>query len=568
MHKPIHIPAWAEIARYTTDQPNPRYRGNKLIEALPPAMSEEEILAALEYVPEFDPESRNLPNHVRIHELMSLTNIMVPMASHVQLAQTLDCMKRQGYVGRRPLSAEHMAIYQEIHADAQAYAQDKRAPFRQTADSVTTQLSTALIGVSGMGKTTTVRRALAPFPKLIYHPQLNLFQIPYIHFEMPSDGKGTKALYGGIIERFDELLPDENYYYDFVVKGKPSAPAMGHSVRRLLNKHCVGLLIADELQNVSNTRQEDRLVMTEMTTLSNSKAPVLWIGTNKARKVLGVDFSIGRRGTGLGQGGWHALPEKEWAVDESGGQVLVDGEWVSFMRVLWKYQWVRTYVPLTDDMLRLFYHCTQGIIDLAIKLFIVSQARAIVDSSEKLTEQLVTAVYENDMRLVHPMVEALRNNDMAALIRYEDVKPLDLKDMVEDLERRYRGQRMPAASARPGTADFEHRVTAAATALGIPAEDAAALAKTINDKGTAKNMFEAAQQMGKLMAVPKPVPTPRGKGKSGKKEKLQAEYPDLSERPLDYRTAIVAARTEGTSVIAQLLNRNMLPDPEELVCLD
>lgn len=44
---------------------------------------------------------------------------MVPLTSHVELALTLDNMLREGYIGRRPMSPEHVGIYQEIHDDAQ-----------------------------------------------------------------------------------------------------------------------------------------------------------------------------------------------------------------------------------------------------------------------------------------------------------------------------------------------------------------------------------------------------------------------------------------------------------------
>lgn len=560
--KPLYLPPGVKPADYK-EQSTERYRGNKLIEALPLPQTEDELLESLKFLPEFDKTIRDQPAHARIHELLGLTNFMVPMTSHIQLAQTLDTMMRQGYVGRRPLSREHIAIFQDIRDDELANGR-KKGPFRQTADTITTQLSTALIGVSGMGKTSTVRRALAHIDRVIYHPELDILQIPYIHFEMPSDGKGVKALYAGIIQQFDELLPEKNYYYDFVVKGRPSAPAMGYSVRKLLNQHCVGILIADELQNISKTRAPDRQVMTEMTTLSNSKAPVMWIGTNKAASVLGEDLSIGRRGGSLGLGDWQALPRKEQGYAEDGSAALVDGEWASFMRVMWKYQWVRTPVKLTDSMMDLFFKYTQGIIDLAIKLFVVSQSRAIVDGSETLSEQLVSAVYEHDMRLVHPMVDALRNNDVEALIRFEDIKPITAEDMVTDLERRYRGKRMPAASARPGTSDFEHRLVSAAGALGIPTEDAVALAKKISEDGTAKNMYDAAQQLGKLMQVPKPRSA--SKGAKAKADAIPA-YRNLAERPFDYRNAIVSARTENTTIAEQLLRLDMVPDPEEVVCI-
>ena len=559
MKKHISLPPNVEVARYNTDQRIPRYRGNKLIEALPPSQTEDELIESLKFQPAFDRSSREWESHERMHELMSLTNIMVPLASHIQLARVLDSMMREGYVGRRPMSRDHVAIYQDINDH-----QRNRQPFRQSADTVTAQLSTALIGVSGMGKTTTVKRCLAHINPVIYHPELDLYQITHLHFEMPSDGKGVKALATSIISRIDELVPNANYYHDYVGSGKASGDALLSSAARLANKHCVGLLIPDEVQNMSNTRKDDQIVMTELTSLSNRvKAPQLLIGTNKAHKILGLDFRQARRSLSLGLGNWHALPRSEPGYNERGESALVDGEWVDFMNALWVYQWVKKEVKLSKELLDRFYEYTQGVIDLAIKLFIVSQARAILDGSETLSEQLIDDVYKSDMRLVHPMVEALRENDMVALMKYEDIAPISATDMLSDLERRFRGQRNRAASTRAGSEGFEQRLTSVGQALGLPVEDAASIAREINAEGTAKDMFDAATQLGKKMAAPK-----RPSKARSKKALAQASLSlDLTARPLDYRNAVALASDGNTLIYDQLLTLGMVPETEDLICL-
>ncbi len=554
------FPPHVRVAKYDTEQRIARYRGNKLIEALPRPKDEAELLASLTLEPDFSEDSRNWDAHMRIHELLGLTNFMVPLAAHVQLARVIDSMMREGYVGRRPMTRDQVAIYQHIHS----LEQDDQ-PFRQSADTLTPQLSTALVGVSGMGKTTTVKRVLAHIPPVYYHPELDLFQVTYLHFEMPSDGKGTKSLATGIIERLDQLIPDSNYYDKYVAKSRASGDVLIRVAARLMNKHSVGLLIPDEVQNVANARKDEQILMSELTSLCNQcKVPQLYIGTNKANKILGLDFRQARRSLGLGLGDWGPMPRWENVTGENGSVERRPGEWFDFVTELWKYQWVKKPVALTSDMLELFYHCTQGVIDLAIKLFAVSQARAILDQSETLSEQLLLDVYNKDLHLIHPMVDALRSGDMKALRRYEDITPPSAGDLVADLERRYRAQRIPAASTRPGEGDFELRLASAAQVLGLPAEDAAALASEINAEGTAKNMFDAAAQLARKVAPLKPVNKPkRTKGK----ESTELELPDLTDRPFDYRNAVVLAPRERTTVLQQLVKLGMAPDPEELVCL-
>lgn len=555
-----NFPDHVELAHYDTNQRSLRFAGNKLIEALPSSVDEVELMKMLTYLPDFEPESRMLAAHERMHELIGLTNIMVPLAAHIQLARTIDSLMRSGYVGRRPLSRDHVAIYHRINEGAA-----EKKPFRQAADTVKPQLSTALIGVSGMGKTTTVKRCLAHLPTVIYHPDFDLYQIPYLHFEMPSDGKSEKALATGIIERIDKLLPHFNYYEEFVGKSRASGQVMLRQAARLMNKHCVGLLIPDEIQNMSNTRKEDQVVMTELTSLCNvSEVPILFIGTNKAEKILGLDFRQARRSLGYGLGDWGPLPRWDLAADADGRTALVEGEWVELMTSLWRYQWVQKPVKLDESLLAVFYECTQGVIDLAIKLFIVAQGRAILDGSEQLSEQLIRDVYKTEMRLIHPMVDALRDNDIDALMKFEDVRPLSTKDLLNDLSRRYRGQRSPAASTRPGIADFELRLTRAAQELGLSTEDAAALARQINEEGTAKDMFDAMRQLAKKVAPQKRVAAT----KASKRKAAEAPAPvDFSDRPLDYRRAIAESTRAGTAVVEQLVNLGMAPDVEDLLCL-
>ena len=563
-----HHPSYIEVADYKTNQKQGRYRGNKLIEALPLPLGDEELYLALELLPDFDPATREWDDSERLRELMCLSNIMVPLTAHIQLGHGLDSMMREGYIGREPLSADHVGIYQQIHQDEL----DSKAgrPFRQTQSTLTPKLSQALIGVSGMGKTTTVQRVLARYPKVIYHPDIDLYQIPWLHFEMPKDGGGVKALLISIVEAISELIPDNTYYEDYVVRARPSEAALQSSVRRLLNKHSVGLLIPDEVQNAANSRKSDQVVMTELTTLANkSRAPVLYIGTPKANKILGLDLRQGRRAMNMMLGNWRPLPRYEVVTDEHGNATKLPGEWVDLITAMWKYCWLRNPVPLTDTLLDTIYGCTQGIIDLAIKLLIMAQARAILDKSEMYSQQLFKAVYEEQFGVIHPMIEAYRKGDLAALAKYEDLELPDAERMLGDMQIQERSRRGRAASTRPGATDFVTRLAQAGEALGLVPEDATALAQRVAEDGSAKNMLDAVVQMAKK-AAPPPKATSSTKAKRGKRSDESTDVPDipgLDARPDDLRNAIVLAAKLKTPVVEQLLQLNMIPEVEDVICL-
>ena len=551
---PPHI--W--VADYDTKQQIARYRGHALIEALPASLSETELYKALELRPDHTPEARELAPHLRIQEVLGLANYMDPKSAHIQLSIVIDSLLREGYVGRRPLSPEHVEVYQNIHN-----LERQGKSFRQSADSRTPKLSTALISASGMGKTTTVERFLARFPKVIYHPHLEIFQVTYLHIETPSDGRGVKGLAIAIIEKLDELLPQFGYFDKYLAKSRAAGDFLIRIAARLMNKHLVGLLIADEIQNAANARKEDRILMAELKSLCNQcKIPQLYIGTHKANKLFDEELQQGRRGIALALGDWGPMPR--WEVTEVDGELKnVPGEWQDFIEDLWTYRWVKRHSELTPQILDTLYECTQGIIDLALKLFMIAQIRAILDQTEILTDALLRDVYEKDMQRIHPMVEALRLGDLKTLMRFEDLAPVNASGMVDDLMRRYRGSRNPAASGRPGSQGFEQSLATAAQALGVPAGDAASLAKEVNADGTAKNMLDAAVQLVKKASPHKPVSKKSGKAKAPS----ERVFPDLTARSSDYRNAVAAAAKQGGTVQQHMAKLGMLPDFEKLVSI-
>ncbi|MFT7773244.1 AAA family ATPase [Roseateles sp.] len=552
-------PVSITVASYKP-QKQARYSGNRLIEALPLPLEEDELFEALKFVPPLEEGVRDWSRAERLQEVLSLTNIMIPLSSHIELGLGLDSMMREGCVGRQPFSAKHIATYQEIEDEERS---QKR--FRQTYNTVPPKLSKALIAVPGMGKTTTIQRCLARYPRVIYHPELDLYQIPWLHFEMPSDGKGVKSLLTSIIEAISELIPDNTYYEDYVLKGRPSESSLQSSVRRLMNKHFVGLLVPDEVQNAANSRKEDQVVMTELTTLANkSNTPVLFVGTPKARKVLGLDLRMARRST-AGLGDWNPLPRYNRTVNEEGKLTESPGEWVDFMFVLWQYMWVRNPVPLSEGLLDVIYDCTQGIIDLAIKLLILAQTRAILDGSETLSEQLFYSVYEQQFKLVHPMVSALRSGDDRAMAEFDDLKLFKVKETVEDLSRASRVKRGLKALARPGTPGFEAQLAQVAETMGIEPADAEALASQVATDGNAKDLLDAVKQLTKKATPPKAV------GKKTARSKAAGDaapaYAGLEERPEDFRRALVRSAVEGTTVFEQFNKLKFLPNIEDVICL-
>jgi|GEM_PF-834125 len=527
----------------------PHFKGNPLIEALPPSMTDDELIGALTLLPELEPEQQTWPSYERLQMLLSLKNFMVPFARHVGFGRTLDSLIRSGYVGRAPLTAAHAKIYQTIYEKQKA-----GIPFRQAADTITPQLSTASIGLSGMGKTTAAVRYLAHLPQVIYHPELNVYQVTYLHIETPSGGSSMKALAHAILNKLDELIPGSNYYKEYSGNGRAGADSLMPSVARLMHTHFVGLLICDEVQNLTNANKGGQTLMTELVSACNAlKVPILFIGTNKAKKILGLDFRQARRSCGHGTEPWTQL-----AATVEPGEV---DEWREFLDVLWHYQWVSRPSPLTEHLRTLMYHYSQGNIDIAIKLFASTQARAIADGSESVTPELIADVFNKELQLLHPMIEALRNDDIEALSAFDDIAPLQLQDIVDNAARRLRNR--SSALFRKNSPETKAQwVTQVATSLvaaGCEEEDALAAAQTTAESGQPTTVMAGIKLAGEALATPRKVSRPKTKNACAE------EPPSYEERPNDYRRAITLARQTKVPVLEALRTLGHVRPLEELL---
>lgn len=535
-----------------TPQRLPHFKGNPLIEALPPTLSDEELLELFTVRPDFRPEQRDWSPSERLRMIGTLRRVLVPLRRHVELAQALDTMLRNGYVGRAPRTPEYAHRCQAIY-DAQKTGTRQRSSIAD----FTSQLSALLMGLSGMGKTSVVKQWLTQFPEVIYHEDTNTYQVLYLHIEMPSDGSSIKGLAHAILHRMDQLIPGASYFKNYANGGRTGSDALMRSVARVLNMHFVGFIVADEIQNLANSTKGKQTVMTELVSACNELGvPILFIGTNKAAKIFSLDFRQSRRSSGQGLTMWDRLSVE---ADEYG-----DTEWVDFLATLWEYQWVRNPAPLDAQYVEYMYHFSQGVIDLAIKLFASAQARAIADGTERLTPELLANVYNTEFKLLHPMISALRDNDVERLAQYEDIAPVGMDDLLKSIERRMSAKASDAYKVKRADTTFVARVAAALVSSGFGEDESTSVAREVEAEGKVGNLAEGTiAAIGKLTTL-KPVP----RAKAKKHDEPTSPIENFDDRPDDYRRAIQAARLMGTSIYEQLHTLGMARPFEELVELD
>lgn len=527
----------------------PMYRDNPLVRALPPLAPAKEVLDSLKYKPVFEPYQLEWSAEERIAMLPQLQNFMVPMACHVGLVRAMDNMLRAGYVGRAPNTPEFSAMFQKLYEMQQAGMR-----FSQLASSRIPQISSSLIGVSGMGKTSTIERWAAMFPEVIYHPDLNHYQIPVMITEAPSDGSSVKGLAHGLLHQVDRLVPGNDYYKQYSQNGRAGSESLMWAVARTLGLHSVGLLVVDEIQNLENCSKKEQVVLTELVTACNiMKVPILFTGTNRARKVLGSVFRKARRATGHNIPPWDRLRQST---------ATSHGEWDGFLNALWKFQWNRNPVELTTEFNNKMYDLSQGIIDIAIKLFGACQARAILDGSETLTVPLLEFVYREQFSLVDDMLDALRRNDAKKLALHDDVTVLNFERILQDAEVEGALQSSPLTDVTAEDPRFVDKIAGGLATMGLDGELAMRVAESVAAQDPNMPLGKGIVKTVEKLVKPRSI-------RPSKTAKTAQELPAdrFDERPEDYRRAVAHADAKKGKVIDELVARGMAPPLESIISI-
>lgn len=524
----------------------PEYADNPFIAGLPPPCPRRELLGHLAALPAFDEREREYPAHLRKHCIVRLIHYFEPLARQADLAERFDMLLRQGYVGRNPRTHDYIRHLQAGAERSEARSLDApiRVPVRNTASAF------ALTGCSGVGKTKSVEQVLYLYPQLIEHDEpFSLIQIVWLRLEAPSQGS-PKQLCINFFAAIDQLI-GTNYLRRFGGRST-STEQMLVWMAHVAQLHALGVLVVDEIQHLRQTKLGPQGLLNFLVTLVNTiGVPVVLIGTSAAVPILQGNFSQARRSSGLGSLNWERLhPDKSWEY---------------FLKRLWRYQWTREPSAFTPELCAVLYEETQGIVDIAVKLFMLAQMRLVTlteagrKDPETLTGKLFRQVAREEFSIVQPMLDALRMNDRAKLARYDDLRPL--QDHITRVINGAVSARsavpvpvMPPTEAPQGEApSVKAQLLASLKALGVAKDIAEVLvAETLAETPSGDPLL-AMEAISKKLAA-KPVPT--------QKSKTRRKPQDPESWPAeDLRRLVAEGKSNGQSAYEALKTAGIVCDP-------
>ncbi|MBQ3011265.1 MAG: ATP-binding protein [Methanocorpusculum sp.] len=357
--------------------PNPLSgnRNNPFLEAMPEMLSKEALFERLGSYPVPQLQKRGIQTTERRRALSALSSAFIPMDYMAAIYNTLFCAIESTY--NTSTTIESIYRTHAIHQGKGAMLLD--APMSMSSD------SGSILGVPGIGKSSTVRRCLRQIPQVILHSEYKgqkLFckQITHLMVECPSDCS-VKTLALNIIEAIDRAIGSDYSELSGKLSRLPSTSAMATRVKILCLTHHIGLIVIDEIQNAiltaSRTKQ-DRPLIKFLVELSNEACTsIYFVGTPSAEELFLSQEHLKRRTRGL-----RLLPLRP------------DGVYRQFLYALWRYQYTQEQAPLTDALSNLIYDLSGGIPAYILKVFYEAQVQALQAGVPKIDAKLIRIAAE------------------------------------------------------------------------------------------------------------------------------------------------------------------------------
>lgn len=377
-----------------TDFPN-------IVHLLPPMKSGQELIAALEVLPEYDPSICTADTPTRLMALSNLYRIYVPSQMSLEIYSKLYLALLRSLQKK----GTKLAVQQQ-YQNFKAIKQQDYTGIIGGSDSFT------IIGTSGIGKSSAISRAITLITENriieIDNPYCKI--IPCICVQCPFDSS-VKGLLLEILRKVDESI-DTNYYQN-AVRARSTTDMLIGSVSQVALNH-IGLLIVDEIQNVVNNRNGKSLVGMLTQLINNSGISICMVGTPESTVFFEQAIQLARRSLGLQ---YHAM---EYGTN-----------FIKFCEVLFSYQYVRNKTEITDAVIEWLYEHSAGNISIVVSLIHDAQEIAILNGTEILNLESLNEAYTKRIALLHGFIDIKKKKQTSKLKKKNNpIKPVESLDEI------------------------------------------------------------------------------------------------------------------------------------------
>ena len=449
------------------------YEGHPLINALEPINDFKKATKLFRSFPVVPADEVSLKPHIRLHAMMRiLDKFLYPTRDHLRLEYKVSTMLRRGYLARNIADRSYQDVLNKL---------DTTNFNANVLNAGSKAFSCSLIGCSGTGKSTAIEKVLGGYEQAIYHSKYQHLQLVWLKLECPHDGT-PKSLCINFFRSVDEIL-STSYEKDYV-RSRSSTEDMLGNIARIAAIHSLGILVIDEIQNLTTSRSLDvkRLLKFFVTLTNVIKVPVFLVGTPNALRLFSPSLSSSRRASQIGAITWQPFSN---ASKEEGQK----SDWENFFSRMWKVQWLAHPTPEEKRLQDLFWEYSQGIAHIAVTLFYLCQVRAVISGNEVITEDLVADVFREELSMVVPMIKALKSGRQEEIEKYSDIAiPVDVirvadewePQLDEDTERQVQGSEKYEKLIELLSSEIDERAAIAAAKQAIAERPELSLLKLVS----------------------------------------------------------------------------------------
>lgn len=261
----------------------PENADNPMILALPP-FEERKVFASamnISFSVYHSENARSLSTRLRLLAIERISNILVVTEAHLKLIDWLHISLRHRYRGLVPTRSLR-ALAQERY---EATQRGKACAIYPVDDSHADCIF--IPGISGAGKTTTVKMVLSMLPMIVEHTEFSgistrFAQVVWIFVSCPANGS-VATLMKGILHWFDIHLGTK---YVEEVKSSANTGDWIAAVVHKIGKHLVGLIVIDEVQ--FTLRSAERVHLLDFITglLNDGECLFVLVGTPDAGEMM------------------------------------------------------------------------------------------------------------------------------------------------------------------------------------------------------------------------------------------------------------------------------------------
>jgi SpoVK/Ycf46/Vps4 family AAA+-type ATPase len=366
---------------------------NPFIECLPEILDQRAFFSKITEKPAMTPGSSLIENLSFIS--MIRENIFIPFTYHYFLYIKIQNIIRANYQTRTSLEWIKSLLKTKKWYDQP----NQQPPFNRRST-----LGLTVLGVSGMGKTTSLDKILNLFQQVIVHRNLGIKQVVYLKIDCTIKGS-TKQICRSFFDELDRVT-GENYTQ------KTMKDPEEKLIIQMANKailHQLGVLVIDEVHNLATVSPTSRQTVLNFFKLLTNKIgiPIIYVGTDEAVPILFGNYQTASRTQGVGMQVLDRFKED-------------DEEWNYLLEKLWDCQVFKNPGKISKEVKRMYYSQSQGIIRELIQVHCNAQEITLYNNGKAITADHIKATQQM-LNGTSRAMAGLRNSNRTTLSHFNDL---------------------------------------------------------------------------------------------------------------------------------------------------